>query len=90
MKEERSLYDQIELYVLTHEPCYQKDIVRCFEGKYSKQYIMQTCYKLWEDARISRRDIPADALMHDSLEIMGRGEVRALLRPAFRDGIFGE
>ena len=57
MKEERSLYDQIELYVLTHEPCYQKDIVRCFEGKYSKQYIIQTCYKLWEDARISRKKV---------------------------------
>ena len=55
MKEERSLYDQIELYVLTHEPCYQRDIVRSFEGRYSKQYIMQICNKLWEDAKIDRK-----------------------------------
>ena len=56
MKEERSLYDQIELYILTHEPCYQKDIVRCFEGKYSKQYIMQTCYKLLGNTAFKRPD----------------------------------
>ena len=59
MKEDRSLYDQIELYVIAHEPCYQKDIVRFFEEKYSKQYIKQTCYKLWEDARIYRKKVGA-------------------------------
>jgi len=57
LKKERSLYEQIELHVLTHAPCYQKDIIRCFEGEYSKHYIEQTCYKLWEDARICRKKV---------------------------------
>lgn len=54
MKEEGSLYEQIERYVYMHDPCYQSDIVKCFSDEYSKQYITKTCYQLWEDGVIYR------------------------------------
>lgn len=54
MKDNKSLYELIEEYVGLRDTCYQSDIIKAFSGEYSKQYIKQTCYRLWEDAKIFR------------------------------------